>query len=148
MKSRITIILVLIFVLWALTFSVTRIRGFFSETYDFWRQSVVIEIGAEEVPDSVVVGPSVKATLAKNCYGLDIEIELLTEHLRNWRRKQLELCENYSDIRIQFEGREFLFSYDEFKAVINYGTAAVYDTLSVDSLPPSYVIFKGNFLQR
>lgn len=69
---------------------------------------------AWEAPASVI-----KAAVAENCYGLDLDIEMFNENmLRDWRRKQLALCENYYDIRIEFDGREFLFSLEEFKEML------------------------------
>ncbi len=94
-----------------------------------------------EVPDSLVKGPSVKATMVENCYGLDLGIEIFDGNmLKDWRKKQLELCENYSDIRVVFDGREFLFSYEEFKAVLIQNSRDKLDVLRMLQMEPFKIV--------
>ncbi len=62
--------------------------------------------------DSSVHVPAV----GKDCSGLGLDFDILEGRFRTWRNQQL--CENWSDIRIVFDNKEFLFSYEEFKAVI------------------------------
>ncbi len=81
-----------------------------------------IETGAEiegeiiadawEVPDSLVHAPAV----GKDCVGLGLYLDTLEDELVPWRNRLN--CETYSDIRIKFDGKEFLFSFDEFKVMI------------------------------